>query len=67
MQATIKKQGASQKAGWAFVVAAQITPRVEDEVIIAIAAGLMLPEQMAYHVLETNQQKPQKRTSVTTQ
>ena len=53
VHATTKRQGADQKAGWAFVIAAQTTPRVEDEVIVGIAAGPLLPQEMDQHVLET--------------
>ena len=52
VHATTKKQGADQKAGWAFVVAAQTTPRAEDEVIVGISAGPLLSQDMAYHVLD---------------
>ena len=52
MHATTKKHGADQKAGWAFVVAAQTTPRAEDEVIVGIAAGPLLPQDMDHHGLE---------------
>ena len=52
MQATTKKQGANQKAGWAFVVAAQTTPRSEDEIIVGIASGPLLPQDMAHHGLD---------------
>ena len=53
VHATTKRQGADQKAGWAFVIAAQTTPRVEDDVIVGIAAGLLLPQEMDQHGLET--------------
>ena len=53
VHATTKKHGADQKAGWAFVVAAQTTPRPEDEVIVGIAAGPLLPQDMDHHGLET--------------
>ena len=52
MHATTKKQGADQKAGWAFVVAGQTTPRAEDEVIVGIVAGPLLSQDMAYHGLD---------------
>ena len=52
VHATIKRHGTDQKAGWAFGVAAQTTPRVEDEVIVGIAAGPLLPEDMDHHGLE---------------
>ena len=53
VHATTTKHGADKKAGWAFVVAAQTTPRAEDEVIVGIAAGPLLPQDMDYYGLET--------------
>ena len=52
VHATTNEQGADQEAGWAFVVAAQTTPRAEDEVIVGIASGPLLSQDMAYHGLD---------------
>ena len=53
VHATTEKHGANTQAGWTFVVVAQTTPRAEDEVIVGIAAGLLLPQDMDHYGLET--------------
>ena len=47
VHATTKREAADQKAGWAFVVTAQSSPTAADEVIVGIAAGPLLPQQIA--------------------
>ena len=49
VHATTKKQGADKTTGWALGIAAQTTPRAEDEVIVGIASGLSLPQEIVYH------------------
>ena len=53
-QPSSKKAGANQKAGWAFVIAAQFTPRIQDEAIIGVAAGPMIQSEMEQQVRELN-------------
>ena len=48
-----KGRGPIRKQGGPFVIAVQTTPSVEDEVIVGIAAGLLLPQEMDQHGLET--------------
>ena len=50
VHATTKRQGGYQKAGWLFVIATQITPRAEDEVIVGIAVGPLIPQEIDQHV-----------------
>ena len=52
MHATTKTQRADKNAGLAFVIAAQTTPRAEDEVIVGIASGPLFPQEMFYHGLD---------------
>ena len=41
-----------QKAGWAFIIAAQYFPRAQDEVIVGVAAGPMVLGDMHQHGLQ---------------
>ena len=52
VHATTKTQGADKKTGWALGIAAQTTPRAEDEVIVGIASGPLFPQEMFYHGLD---------------
>ena len=44
-----KTKEEDNKTGRAFGIAAQTTPRAEDEVIVGIASGLSLPQEIVYH------------------
>ena len=44
--AITKRPGTIQNAGWAFIIAAQYSPRVQDEVIVWVAAGPMIQGEM---------------------
>ena len=47
-----KKAGANQKVGWAFVIAAQFMPRIQEEAIIGLAAGPMIQSEMEQQGLQ---------------
>ena len=47
--AIIKSPERIQKAVWAFIIAAQYSPRAQDEVIVGVVAGPMVPGDMHQH------------------
>ena len=49
--ATTKNAERTQKAGWAFVIAAQYYPRAPDETIVGVAASPMVQSDMDHHGL----------------
>ena len=46
-----KKAQRTQKAGWAFIIAAQYSPRAQDEAIVGMAAGPLIQSDMDQHGL----------------
>ena len=50
--ATSKRPERTQKAGWAFIIAAQYSPRAQDEAIVGVAAGPMVTGDIHQHGLQ---------------
>ena len=58
IQGSSKKAGTNQKAEWAFVIAAQFPPRIQDEAIVGVAAGSMIQSEMEQQGLHVQSAEP---------